>query len=381
MPNPAASPQGNAAAANMQARQLILGNAVDMWLPIASGAIAAVGNTINVPVRNVGLIKRLVIEISGNIAQSAAETHNLTEMGGANVLSNVTFTDLSNQQRINTPGWHLTHLATARRQMAFGAAFTSDTPFGYGAKFNVQRFTSAVTAIQPFKVFVEVPISYGDFDLRGAIYAGVVNATMNLAFTINPNFDVATGADATLAVYQSTTAALANITGLTYTVYQNFLDQLPMTSNGPVLPGLDLATAYLLNSTVLTPLVNGQDNPVPYSNFRNFLSTIAILNNNGVLGSGGDVVYWALQSANFTNIWKADPFLVKLWEREIINDDFPRGVYYFDHRKKPISTVQYGNMQLLLNPTGLNAAAQLLVGWEALAIISQITNAGSLYGV
>jgi len=193
---------------------LILANAVDMWLPIASGAIAAIGNTVNVPLRNVGLIKRLVIKITGNIAQGAAETQNLTTLGLANVLSNVTFTDLANQQRVNTSGWHLTHLATARRQFAFGAAYTSDTPFGYGSKFKVQSAVAAVTTVQPFTVFYEVPISYGDFDLRGAIYASVVNATMNLAFTINPTFGVATGANATLAVYQSTTAQLPLVTAL-----------------------------------------------------------------------------------------------------------------------------------------------------------------------
>jgi len=378
---PPANNAANASNANMQARQLILANAVDMWLPIASGAIAAIGNTVNVPLRNVGLIKRLVIKITGNIAQGAAETQNLTTLGLANVLSNVTFTDLANQQRVNTSGWHLTHLATARRQFAFGAAYTSDTPFGYGSKFKVQSAVAAVTTVQPFTVFYEVPISYGDFDLRGAIYASVVNATMNLAFTINPTFGVATGANATLAVYQSTTAQLPLVTALNYTVYQNFLDQLPMTQQGPVLPGLDLATAYLLNFTNVTPLVNAQDNPVPYANFRNFLSTTVVLDNNGVLGTGTEINYFSLQSANYTNIWKIDPFLGKLWEREIMQDDFPLGNYYFDHRRKPISTVQYGNMQLIINPVGLNAAAVAYVGWEALAIVSQITNAGSLYGV
>jgi len=154
-----------------------------------------------------------------------------------------------------------------------------------------------------------------------------------------------------------------------------------MTQQGPVLPGLDLATAYLLNFTNVTPLVNAQDNPVPYANFRNFLSTTVVLDNNGVLGTGTEINYFSLQSANYTNIWKIDPFLGKLWEREIMQDDFPLGNYYFDHRRKPISTVQYGNMQLIINPVGLNAAAVAYVGWEALAIVSQITNAGSLYGV
>jgi hypothetical protein len=380
MPLDTASP-GNAGAANMQARQLILANAVDMWLPIATGTISAVGAVTNVPLRNVGLIKRLVIELTFNFAQSAAETQTRTTLGLANTLSNVTFTDLANQQRINTSGWHLTALATARRQSPFGAAFTTDTPFGYGSNFKVQSAPASVTTVQTLRVFYEIPISYGDFDLRGAIYASVVNATMNLQFTFNPSFSVASTANGTLAAYKSSSADIGTVSSITYTVYQNFLDQLPMTNQGPVLPGLDLATAYLLNYTSVTPLVNSQDNPIPYSNFRNFLSTTVVLDNNGTLGAGTEVNNFMLQSANYTNIWKIDPFLGKLWEREIIQDDFPLGTYYFDHRRKPISTVQYGNMQLIINPVGLNAAAVAYVGWEALAIVSQITNAGSLYGV
>lgn len=370
----------NANRANFAARRAILDSAVDMWSPIATGSVPGVGSVINVPIRNVGLIKRLVIEISGNFAQGAAETQTRTELGAANVLSNVTFTDLANQQRVNTTGWHLTHLATARRQQAWAAAVTTDTTSGYGSKFAVNTMPPTVTTVQAWRAFIEVPIAYGDFDLRGGIYASVVNATMNLQFTLNPNFSVGSTANGTLAVYKSSTAQVGVVSNVTYTVHQNYLDQLPMTDRGPVLPGLDLATAYLLNNTSVSALVNGQDNPISYANFRNFLSTVVVLDNNGTLGNGTEVVYWALQSANFTNIWKIGPFLGKLWERQIVRDDFPLGNYYFDHRKKPISTVQYGNMQLILNPTGLNAAAVAYVGWEALSIINQVTNAGSLYG-
>jgi len=390
---------GNPQAANMAARSLILANAIDMWLPIASGTISGLGVTTNVAPRNVGLIKRFVIEIFGKFTTSGAAGDNvtLTNLGLANVLSNVTFTDLSNQQRVNTYGWHLMALATARRQAVFGAAFTSDNTMGYGNNHPAAAGTGAIAGVnstastvagtgtvQNFRVFYEVPISYGDFDLRGAIFANVVNATMNLAFTFTPTFCAATTTDVTNTVYLSASANIGTLSGITYTVYQNFLDQLPTDpKTGPVLPTLDLATAYLLNYTSVTPLVNAVDNPISYSNFRNFMSTYVVLRD-GVapwIGTEAFINYWALQAANYTNIFKADAYLVKLWERQTIGDDFPIGTYYFSHRLKPISTVQYGNMQLILNPTGLNAAAVAYVGWESLAIVSQITNAGALYGV
>jgi hypothetical protein len=99
----------------------------------------------------------------------------------------------------------------------------------------------------------------------------------------------------------------------------------------------------------------------------------------GIRGVGLDVNYWALQSANFTNIWKKEPGLVALEQSRLaINDDFPPGVYYFGSREKPISTLQYGNMQLILNPITAAAGAYLLVGTEDFALVQALSTAGSL---
>jgi hypothetical protein len=228
-------------------------------------------------------------------------------------------------------------------------------------------------------MFYEVPITIYDNDLRGGIYANVVNGTINLQFTINPNFWLASTADETLGVYKSSTAQAGTLSNVTWTVYQEYLDQIPQGSNGPILPQLDLSTAYLLNnSSVSIPNVS-QDIPIPYANFRDFQSTFVIYDDAG-LNAGTDVNYWALQSANYTNIWKVDPYYAALLSREMIGDDWPSGMYYFDHRLQPISTIQFGNMQLVLNAATANSGAQVLVAWESLALINALTNAGSLYG-
>lgn len=377
--------QQKANQANLMARQLVLQQSVDMWNSIYSTVLPAgnpEGTVINVPVRNVGLIKRFVIEISFTLAQAAAETLTRQPFGPANILSQLVFTDLSNQVRINTAGWHLHMLATARRMNAFGAAFTNDTPTGIGSNFPVIVAPASITTAQPIRMFYEVPVSYSDMDLRGGIYAGVVNATMNLQMTINPNMIVGSGASGTLAVYKSSTANDQGlVTNFAINVYQNYLDQLPFTSQGPVLPALDQATAYLINNTAKPGLAQNLDNPFPFANFRNFYSTFAIFDQNGTLNLGTDVNAWKLESANFTNIFNQDPFLTQLKTREIIGDDFPAGTYYFDFRAKPISTIQYGNMQLILNPSLVSgASSQVLLGYEALALINQVTQAGSLYG-
>lgn len=384
--------QPSAQDVNLAARNAVLASAIDMMQPIYQTTLAGVipGQVLNIPVRNVGLIKKLIVEISFDITPVAAETHTLTPFGLANILSNVTFTDLSNQQRINTTGWHLHFLACLRRQNILGAAYNTDSPapgivtapWGIGSNFNVVYSPPVVAgAVAHCNMFYEIPIAYSDYDLRGAIYASVVSATMNLQLTINQNFEVgAAVVDTTNAVYQSSSAVLGVLSNFNITVYQNYLDQLPIGKNGVVLPIIDLSTAYMLNNTTVTGLVANQDLPVPYANFRNFMSTIAVYDNAGVLGVGADVAFWALQSANYTNIWRLGPRTAAFLNRNIQNTDMPAGVYVFDHRRRPISTVQFGNMSLVLNPSAVTAGATLLIGYEALGIINMVTQAGSLYG-
>jgi hypothetical protein len=389
-PSGAAPQQANPADVNMAARNAVLGSAIKMTQQIFSTTLAgtAAGQVINVQPRNVGLITGFVIKVTANVAQSAAETQTLTTLGLANIFSNVTFTDLSNQQRINTTGWHLHMLASARRQSVFGAAFTNDspnfgvhaTPSNFGSNFTVIYAAGTLTTVVPVSMYYEIPLAYSDFDLRGAVYASVVSATMNLQLTVNPTFGVASTANPTNAVYISSTTALPLVTSVVITVYQQYLDQLPMGKNGVILPILDLSTAYLLNNTTVTGLVANQDLPIPYANFRNFMSTCLIYDNAGVLNIGTDMNYFALQSANYTNIFKYDPQTSALFTREIMLDDFPKGCYYFDHRRRPISTVQYGNMSLVANPSAVTAGASVYLGYEALALINMVTQAGSLYG-
>lgn len=386
MPTPAAKPDPYAQ--NMAARQLVLQRGVDMTQQIFQNTLAGDprGQIINVPLRNVGLIKKIIVETTVNLVQSAAETLTRTAWGPANLYSNVTLTDLSNQTRVNTTGWHLHMLATARRQNAFAAAFTNDSPVLVGSNYAVEVAPSPITTVQTIRHFMEIPLAYGDFDLRGALYANVVNATMNLQLTVNNAFVVATATNPTLAGYLSSAAQTGTMSACTIRVYQNYLDQLPKDDGGrPILPYMDLATAYTLNNTVVTGLSANQDVAIPFSNFRDFLSMGIIYDNFGsatALGAAVNTI--SLQSANYTNILQMDPFMQSLQTRNIINDDFPaqvaRECYYLDFRRKPVQTIQYGNMQVIVQPSQVQAStSQLLVGLEALALINQITQAGSIY--
>lgn len=372
---------------NLRARQFVLEKAIDMWqaLPAQTPIGEPRGQVLNFQAKNVGLIKRFVVEVSFSLTQTAAETHTRTAFGPANIFSNFTLTDLNNIQRINSTGWHMTFLATARRRQAIAAAFTNDSPVLMGSNFAVAVAPTPITTIQAIRFFFEIPVSYSDTDLRGAIYAATTGANVTLQMTINPNLVAVTGANPTLAVYLSSTAAIGTITLFTVTVYQNYLDQIPMDPNSgqPILPLIDMSYAYMCINTVLVGLAVNQENSIPYSNWRSFMSTTVVYDNFGSASlPGTDVAYWAIQVANSTNIIKWDPFMASFMTRTIIADDYPavaaRSVYYFDHRTRPINTDQFGNQLLVLNPSQVQAAtSQVLVGFEMLALQNNVLNASS----
>jgi P3 major capsid protein len=383
---------------NMIARQAVISQAVDMRLPIYSQSFSAAngqgpGTVINVPPRNVGLIKRFIVEVTGTITPAGTAT--ITPIGGGGFFSQVVFTDLSNQQRISTTAWHLSVVSSAKRRRPYGAATAVDAPtpfatpparepnaFGFGNNTDCNSLPASISAATPFRLFFEIPLAYTDHDLRGSVYANVTNATMNIQLTVNSNLFTAPGAQNVNQGMYSSAGAMA-LTNFTITIYQNFLDQLPISQQGgPVLPLLDLSTAYLLNNTALSAIVSNQDNPITYANFRDFMSTAIIYNDpSSFTSTTSPINWWSLQSANYTNIFRVDPYMLGLLSREIIGTDFPLGMSYTDYRNRPVSTIQFGNMQLLMNPqTVTNNQTAMLIGYESLALINMITQAGSLYG-
>jgi len=382
--------------ANMAARSLILRGgmvgktyyppAIDVWqpqnpiLPSSPGP----GSILTFYLRNVGLVKRLIVRFKATVTAGASTTQTLTKWGLANFISNVSFFDLGNNQRINSTGWHLTAVSSAKRRRVFGAAYTSDTPLGYGNNNNRVMYapsTISANGTSEIDFQLEIPFVKNDTDLRGAIYADVTQATMQVQITLNPNMFVSSTADPTLAMYASGGSDLASLSALSVNFWQNYLDQLPRAANGaPILPTQDLGTAYLLNNTASGLPVANQDNGAAFVNSRTYESVTFGYDNNGTLNvNGSDINYIQLQSANFTNILNLDGRMIGLMERNVLIDDFPAGMYYLDFRHRPIDTNQYGNMQLVINPSSVGGSgAFFLYGWEAYGIIGLVNQGGSL---
>jgi hypothetical protein len=393
----AQQPQMSPQQQNAMVRQLILRGgvmsgsyfppAVDMWQqlnPIMPSAVGP-GSVLTIQLRNVGLVKRLVVEMAATITAGATSVQTLTPLGLANLISNVTFIDLGNNTRINSTGWHLNVVSSVKRRRVFAAAYASDNPNGFGIINNLimsAPTTIAAGASSQVRFVLEIPFVKNNHDLRGAIFADVTNAVMQVQLTLNPQMFVSSTADPTLAVYQSAGTDLGTISGFSIQVNQNYLDQLPRNPQtaAPILPALDLGTAYLLNNTASgLPVVN-QDNGFAFVNARSYESVAFVYDNNGTLNINGiDLNYIQVTSANFTQILRFDGMMAGVSERDVLGCDLPRAMRYLDFRHRPINTDQYGNMQLVVNPSSvLGSAATILFGWEAYGVIGQVNQAGSL---
>lgn len=348
------------------------------------GTNTAQNQVLNIPLQNVGLNTLVTIEVSGTIAQAAAETLQRTAWSLANFFSNVRLTDLSNYDRINTSGLHLFALSCLKSKGVFGASYMTDTPVQMGSNYRVMFSPATVIGAVNFRIFFDLPLAYHEFDLRGAIYAAVTSAQWRVQLTINPNFVMAsTATDLLNACYQSSSAAAGSqgaLTNVVIKVYQHYLDQLPRNTKtgAPIVPLISLAWDYLIQSTTVPNIAAGADFPVQYANFRTFLSTIAIVDNAGTFNAGTDVNYLGIQVANQVFLQQLDPFMASLQNRRMIGDDFPPGTYVFDHRRKPIVTNQYGNTQFVANLSSASAGASMVMMYEMLSLQSQAINAGSL---
>lgn len=370
---------------NAAARKAVLAMGVRMSQPIFSQTFATpeANPTITIQPRNVGLILGFWLRVQAVITETGGiAAIDPTDFGPANLITKVSFTDLDNNERIACPAWYLELIGSLKSRRPKGSAITKaamDTVTGYGNVFTVDSAAQvAKGGNQTWVKWLWVPLAYSENDLRGAIYANVTGASMQLTLSLNTSAAglVAAPADDMLCVGTGSTGTITNVK---IDVHQVYLDQLPRGNNGGlILPMIDLANVYELKTTQFTGATVGNDFPIDYPNGRDFLSTLAVHYNGAARLGGGDVNYWLLQSANLTNIWKQPADLCALRTRDHLGTDLPKGCYYFGSRNKPIATVQYGNMQLVGNFSIAGATDKVIIGFEDFALKNVAMQSGSL---
>lgn len=367
---------------NAAARALVLQSSVRMINSIGSVTVNPTNqNVINFQPRNVGLTLGFLVTVSGGVTNGGGTQANISPFGTANMLQQVTYTDLQNLQRIQTTGYHLSMLNSARQGFVFGGAYNAQLPIGFGNNFPIFSGPSTIAAAGTANLqhVYYVPLAYSANDLRGACYTNIVNATQNLQVVINktPFVGAVPAADQLAAIYNSN-AGGAWTNNVTVQVYQVYRDQIPFNNGVPILPLDDLNTVYDIKNTTITGAAVAQDFPFAYPNMRQFLSTFVVCDNGGSFNTGADLNYWSLQAANSTLLWKLDPLTAALFARQTFMADPPIGTYYFDHRDKPVDTITFGNMTLNANYITVNAGAKQVVCTEAFQQVNQIPYASSL---
>ena len=360
----------------------------------------------------VGLVLGFYVKVVHTVQNGDSVAINASNFNSANSLSQIQFQDLSNQTRIQTPGCHINFINSWKGKRPYGAALIGssltntgaqtgpvayvgqDDPVNYGSNWIVNSCPATIGAGDPGTVtqWYYVPLAYNPDnpkapDFRGAIYAGTTAANLQLLLsmpgasglgTICAAFD----ADSTFSMFVENSAGTGpggvSITSTTVTVYQDYYDQIPSAAQftgqpGLLLPQSDISTIYNLLNSSLSGIPTGAETGYQYANFRSFLSTLAIYVQSaatGARGTGGDINYFALQAANNSNIWKAEPAFFALLTRQHMQLDLPAGTYMFDSRQSPINTQQFGVMQLIINPITGSSDNYLRVMVESFQLIN-----------
>lgn len=370
---------------NLRNRMAIVQNAMPMMQPLGtqsiSGTVTASNNQLTFQPRLTGLIVGFLVEVNCTLTNAGAATANRTNGGALNILKRIAFTDLNNYTRINTNGYHLGLLNNVKNTRGYGGAVAPNLPYNVGNVWTVNSLASTIAngATPALRQFFYVPVAYSPQDLTGAIYAQVVNATMQLQLTINEAPGVV-ATDPLFAVYSGATASTSittsNVSVTVTTLYYN--TATPRGGRFP-LPMVDLSRAYLVQDQIANmTVVANNDCAAAFANARTFYSTFGVYDNNGTFNTGSDVTYFKLQYANLLAQWQLNPQTIALLARNAVGFDMPPGVYYFDHRSYPISTQAWGNCELDINPSSVTAGAFLGVWYEMVAQENTIIQASSL---
>lgn len=375
--------------------QNILANSIPVLQNVRSGSTtytAGSPSNVNVLASNVGLIRRFFLVLQGTVNCAATYTLTPTNIGLPNILSNVSFTDQNNRLRINTTGAHLHFASTEKRRRPFGAAATvaglSD-PSGLGANFPVNTTTGVVAGGTPktFTWIYEIPVVNSNSDLSGAIYANQTTSNNQLQFTINPSLFVPSAVDPYNAAFVASAAlatSLPTLTNISWTLYQDFLDQLPTDNTGfAVLPQQQISWALVYQMISPGAQVANVDNLYSLPPFNVYQNMILFWDNytyNGANGAGSDIQYIKVQVSNTYVLKQWDTLMLSVITRNIIGTDFPGavsaasfsgGVYSLDFRDKPLSVNQTSSTNIVFRPTTVNAGAALNIGQEYLWFANQ----------
>ncbi len=313
---------------------------------------------------NTGLFKRLFLRCRATISNSSAGAIALTPsvFGPHNILNTIAYKDfVGNYRTIAHPA-----ILNIVNSMKSGRDVRNAVPssLANANAGNILNNPVSVPANGSATVIfqIEIPLCYSADNLTGIIPAQVAVGQHTLELTLGNWF----GPDPWLSPFVAA-ATPANITVglLEVEVTQEFLQPQSLAD----VPMLAASTAYGIigNMTDNASIVVNQEKYFNYPNARSILSLIFAFNNGNAFNFGNDLSYieTIIGSANFPSKVTANFLLENM--RQHLRSDSPPGIYYIGSRAQPINTTLYGQVQLGVMPTLVNANAYMAFGYEIFA--------------
>lgn len=375
---------------NQAARNMIFSQAKPIFQRVTSRAFSNVATGNNVMVVNplqLGFLRRFVVAVTATVHNSGAAVVNLTPNGADNLLTNISFSDFTGNNRHNASGRAFSFIEAFKYGRLPGAALTSDSVSGFGSivPSNAAPATIAAGASVTVTRVFEIPVMVdtGKF-MAGGMWLGVNNQTTLLSLTLNPAPVIATGGDPLPAIYAGAGGA-GTLTAATVTVYQDYWNNVPVNAqNGqPILPQQDLGTAYMITETSSgMTFASGQPSAWNFPTFSKLLSTFMTFNNGAeALNPGSDLSNIALLVANYSPIKQYDPLTLDRVTRDIIGGSLPAGSYGLSSRMHQLDVSQYPSLQLQITPQGtINAGTYANITTELLRPVQYLQSASGVGG-
>ena len=353
-------------AMNAQMRQMLLATAPEMEKNLGTFTELAIGRTTRVKLFNVGIITKLVLDVTASITIGTANGV-ASPKAPWNLISRVRVSDFDGSDRVNLSGFQLFLLNCKRRRTLYG--FNNDA--ATAAYVNPKVPTAQATDNLQFQL--EVPLAYDVDnkivqlrDLRGAIMAQTATGEMYLTVDWTTTLKTTGDDDAVYVNAAGTTVVLA-AAGIQMTVYQHYLLPQAVSENGGIpLPQIDLMTVYELSGNVRSAdnIVVNQEKLLSYPNVRSVIGFFVNYVQAATLTAGKVANFRLIVNGN--NVIKERTERKQLFEQRMdCNGDLVGGCYYFDHTAKPIETALFGNVQLGVTPSTVGATPYMEFGYES----------------
>lgn len=359
-----AQSQPNLYQQNMMARMNLLttGVAMNKKLPLVTGDL---GSQLRISLERTGIVTGIMLhfEVPVTIATTAGVG---SPCGPWNIAQMVTYQDFGGVQHTRTNGFQLWAATAMKNGDAFGAIPAQNYAGGQGPSLNsVTNILNQPTSIGTGSIFFSlyIPLAYNpDSDLTGAVMAqtsvGEHFVTVQLANSL-------VNADPWIAPYVSGGVTPTNAPGAGQVKCQAFQYYIqPQNTMAQDLPFLDLGTIYGFEGGVANTanIASGAQVYTNYPNNRTVFSALFNYENGGQFTPNGtDVNLITLLANGNTNLREQTPRLMNETTRNMSNFDLPGGSYYFGHRRQPITTQLYANVQARFDLNTVNSGATQIV--------------------